>query len=124
MENLFLPNLCYFYGFLHSEFVFLVAAALDPEALYRSKFAQHRSAQLATTLALKKLASSPLEASAAIDQFISFSTQSGLFGIQEARYSALRGNISAGTYTVNDKISLLLFYTLSGLIVILFIHYS
>jgi hypothetical protein len=66
---------------------------------------------LAATLALKKLASSHMEASAAIDQFVMFfSMQKGLFGIPEARYSALHGNMSAGTYTVNAKITLLVFY--------------
>uniref|UniRef100_A0A0A9D1Z5 HAT C-terminal dimerisation domain-containing protein n=1 Tax=Arundo donax TaxID=35708 RepID=A0A0A9D1Z5_ARUDO len=79
--------------YLLNETLMLTAAALDPQALYRSKFAQKPSSQLAATLALKKLASSPLEASAAIDQFVSFfSKQKGLFGTAEARYSALRDN--------------------------------
>jgi hypothetical protein len=62
---------------------------------------------LAATFAVKKLASSHMEASAAIDQFVLFfSTQKGLFETPESRYSALRGNMSAGTYA---KISLLVF---------------
>jgi hypothetical protein len=48
-----------------------------------------------------------MEASTAIDQFVMFfNTQKGLFGTPEAQYSALRGNMSAGTYA---KISLLIF---------------
>ncbi|XP_062207094.1 uncharacterized protein LOC133908895 [Phragmites australis] len=54
---------------------------------------------LAVTFALKKLASSPSEASIAIDQFVSFfSTQKGLFGSPEARCSALRGKTSAADW--------------------------
>ena len=45
----------------------IVGAALDPKALYTSKLATHHSAILAVTLAIKKLADSPIEASIAID---------------------------------------------------------
>ena len=47
----------------------IVGATLDLKALYTSKLATLHSVILAVTLAIKKLAHSPIEASIAIDQF-------------------------------------------------------
>ena len=75
----------------------IVGAALDPKALYTSKLATHHSAILAVTLAIKKLAHSPIEASIAIDQFTrTFSKKEKLFGSLEARSSALRADANPG----------------------------
>jgi hypothetical protein len=102
-------NQCIFISRIIIAFYFLIilffcfsfiATALDPESLYKANFANLSSARLAVTLAFKKLARSPMEASKAIDQFAEFFCQKKLvFGSLEARGSALRGNTSAGTYT-------------------------
>uniref|UniRef100_A0A804Q6R3 Uncharacterized protein n=1 Tax=Zea mays TaxID=4577 RepID=A0A804Q6R3_MAIZE len=52
--------------------------------------------QHAVTMAIKKLSSSSSKASAAIDQYTFFRKQAGLFGGEEAKYSALNGRASAG----------------------------
>ena len=80
---------------------FLLAAALDPKALYTSKLARKPKSRHAVTLAIKKLAGSSSKASAAIDQFTFFSKQGGLFGGAEARKSALNGRCSAGNCMFN-----------------------
>jgi len=82
-------------------FYFLLAAALDPKALYTSKLARKPKSRHAVTLAIKKLAGSSSKASAAIDQFTFFSKQGGLFGGAEARKSALNGRCSAGNCMFN-----------------------
>ena len=82
-------------------FYFLLAAALDPKALYTSKLARKPKSKHAVTLAIKKLAGSSSKASAAIDQFTFFSKQGGLFGGAEARKSALNGRCSAGNCMFN-----------------------
>ncbi|WVZ53653.1 hypothetical protein U9M48_004562 [Paspalum notatum var. saurae] len=70
-------------------------AGLDPYALYASKLVKNPSVVLAVTMAIKKLASSPSEASMAIDQFTkTFSKQEKLFASLEARSSALRRETS------------------------------
>ena len=74
----------------------LLAAALNPKALYTHKLARRTSYRHAVTLAFKKLASSSSKASAAIDQYTIFSKQGGLFGGEEARRSALSGKMSPG----------------------------
>ena len=54
-------------------------------------------------MALKKVASSPTEASIAIDQFANiFSEKRMLFGSIEARSSALRGQTSVGSVLFLD----------------------
>ncbi|CAM0152396.1 unnamed protein product [Urochloa decumbens] len=81
--------------YLLNETLMLAAAALDPESLYTLKLTKNRTAQLAVTLALKKLAESSKEASAAIDQYAKyFCEKKLLFGSLEARNSALRGGTS------------------------------
>ncbi|WVZ53635.1 hypothetical protein U9M48_004548 [Paspalum notatum var. saurae] len=71
------------------------AAGLDPYALYTSKLVKNPSVVFAVTMAIKKLASSPSEASMAIDQFTkTFSKQAKLFASLEARSSALRRETS------------------------------
>ena len=74
-----------------ADFIFFLAATLDPKALYTSKLARKPKSKHAVTLAIKKLASTSSKASAAIDQFTFFSKQGGLFGGAEARKSALNG---------------------------------
>ena len=74
-----------------ADFIFFLAAALDPKALYTSKLARKPKSKHAVTLAIKKLASTSSKASAAIDQFTFFSKHGGLFGGAEARKSALNG---------------------------------
>lgn len=74
----------------------LIAAALDPKALYTSKIVRKPRVQHAVTLAINKVARSPSKASAANDQYTIFKRQGGLFGGEAARRSALKGNISAG----------------------------
>lgn len=98
--------------YIHSKFVMLalsfylsnisdlftfVAAALDPEELYRSNLAKKPSSMFAVTMAIKKLAKSTSDAAAAIDQFSRFIDKKGLFGTPEARWSALNGRTSAST---------------------------
>ncbi|CAN6222289.1 unnamed protein product [Urochloa humidicola] len=81
--------------YLLNETLMLAAAALDLESLYTLNLAKDRTAQLAVTFALKKVAESPDEASAAIDQFAEyFCEKKLLFGSLEARRSALRGGTS------------------------------
>ncbi|AQL00750.1 hypothetical protein ZEAMMB73_Zm00001d044738 [Zea mays] len=76
--------------YLLSDTLMLAGATLDPKALYTSKLATHHSAILAVTLAIKKLAHSPIETSIAIEQFTrTFSKKEKLFGSLEARSSAL-----------------------------------
>ncbi|XP_062193520.1 uncharacterized protein LOC133896899 [Phragmites australis] len=48
--------------YLVNETLMLATAALDPEALYRTKFAQKPSSRFAITLVLKKIAGSPSKA--------------------------------------------------------------
>jgi len=82
--------------YLLNETLMLAAAALDPQSLYQQNFAKHHSAQFAVTMALKKVASSPIEASIAIDQYANiFCEKKLLFGSIEARSSALRGQTKA-----------------------------
>ncbi|ONM00172.1 hypothetical protein ZEAMMB73_Zm00001d030105 [Zea mays] len=67
----------------------------------------HHSAILAVTLAIKKLADSPIEASIAIDQFTrTFSKKEKLFGSLEARSSALR--VDANPVYVHYNLKLLI----------------
>lgn len=69
------------------------AAGLDPQRLYKSNYAQEPAIVLAVSLALKKIAGSPEEASIAIDEYTNiFSQKRLLFGSLEARSSALRAN--------------------------------
>ncbi|XP_062217237.1 uncharacterized protein LOC133917347 [Phragmites australis] len=84
--------------YLLNETLMAAAAALDPEALYRSKLVKKSSSRHAVTLALKKIASSSSKASIAIDQFAFFSAKRGLFGGEEARRSALFGRTSAADW--------------------------
>jgi hypothetical protein len=75
----------------------IVGATLDPKALYTSKLATHHSVILAVTLAIKKLAHSPIETSIAIEQFTrTFSKKEKLFGSLEARSSALHVDANPG----------------------------
>ncbi|ONM55003.1 hypothetical protein ZEAMMB73_Zm00001d020491 [Zea mays] len=87
--------------YLLSDTLMVAGAALDPKALYTSKLATHHSAILAVTLAIKKLAHSPIEASIAIDQFTrTFSKKEKLFGSLEARSSALRADANPNPYSM------------------------
>ena len=84
-----------------ADFIFFLAAALDPKALYTSKLVRKSKSKHSVTLDIKKLASSSSKASAAINQFTFFSKQVGLFGGAEARKSALYGRCSAGNCIFN-----------------------
>ena len=114
-----IAELMLFFLILMFFFFPIVAAALDPQSLYQQNFAKHHSAQFAVTMALKKVASSPTEASIAIDQYANiFCEKKLLFGSIEARSSALRGQTKAGSVLFLGQIRLHVFIVQSRIFLV------
>ncbi|ONM60653.1 hypothetical protein ZEAMMB73_Zm00001d022455 [Zea mays] len=82
--------------YMLNDTLMLGVVALNPEALYTSKMARKPKFQYVVTMAIKKLSNSSSKVLAVVDQYTFFRKQTGLFGGEEAKDSALNGRASAG----------------------------
>ncbi|ONM60654.1 hypothetical protein ZEAMMB73_Zm00001d022455 [Zea mays] len=84
--------------YMLNDTLMLGVVALNPEALYTSKMARKPKFQYVVTMAIKKLSNSSSKVLAVVDQYTFFRKQTGLFGGEEAKDSALNGRASAADW--------------------------